>query len=134
MTSSIFTYTNYHSAQDTTIYSTIQQICHTIHVSVFKDASIHPSPKILSEQNIMNTIADNVFMVSHACICLSHHNVVKTLISDNMISWSHWMLYNWSLRTACLHLRNAPTDCLIVRLLCMLHNCCDSIRCKHKYE
>jgi len=66
---------------------TIQQICHVVLVSVFQEAFIHPSPTILSEHSIMDTIDHNILMVR---ICLSHHNVVKA-----MINRSHWMLYNW---------------------------------------
>jgi len=71
------------------ITATIKQICHTVHVSVFNDATfIHPSSMISSEHKIMNTIARNLFMESQALI--------------------------------------RPCRQVYVRLLYMLHNCCDA--------
>ena len=55
--------------------ATIQQICHVVLVSVFKEAFIHPTPTTLSEHSIMDTIDHNILMVR---ICLSHHNVVTS--------------------------------------------------------
>ena len=57
----------YLCTQDTSILLTNLQICHIFDESVINDASfIHPSPKISPEHNFVETIAHNLFMVSHA--------------------------------------------------------------------